>query len=249
MAEELPCPECDGWMRLDGKQWACPACGHRSEELEEGEPELVAEEPPAADLAVAQGVATSSPSYRGPAKGRRRSFGVSLLLGIVTLGLYFLYWQWRVFREVHDQERSRSWSGFMWAAYAMGFVRLVWRLSRGRDPDGFGLADGGLPDDLLALAQSALFLAYLLLEIRHLDRLLASRRAAGSEASGWMWAEGIIGAAASILPEPGNIIVGVLGIGVALMAYFRLQDGLNRYWSLVNVRPAPAPTGLTPVAS
>src|SRR5687768_15279359 len=79
------------------------------------------EEPTAAELAVRQGLATSSPA-RKPLEGRPRSFWAGVLLGIVTLSLYYWYWQWQVFLEVHRQEGTRSRGWMVAVAFAASLV-------------------------------------------------------------------------------------------------------------------------------
>jgi transcription initiation factor TFIIIB Brf1 subunit/transcription initiation factor TFIIB len=59
--EELPCPECEGWMVLRDKRWVCPSCGAVSEEdVPEDDPEefarrLLDPEPEAGEAKAGEG--------------------------------------------------------------------------------------------------------------------------------------------------------------------------------------------------
>lgn len=253
MDDDLPCPECDGWMRLDGNRWACPACGHRSEEiLDEPEPASPVPGPTAAELAVQQGVATSSPSYRRPA-GRPRSFGMVFLLAIVTLGIYIAYWRWKVFRELHDQEGTRSFSAFMWLGYALAAVTIGWRLSQSDIFGSSGVSGGGLAGHVLGFAAAMAFLVYLILETQALDAALKALGKPGSAALFWIIAAASFSTIGDGVHGGAAIAFAVIGFLLDVTGTYLQQDGLNRYWEAIQTSPAPpapeAPTGLTPVAS
>jgi hypothetical protein len=195
----------------------------------------------------AEGLATATPD-RVPVKGRPRSFWACVGLGVVTLGLYFWYWQWQVFREVHQQERTRPMAEVLMAALLFTLAGGGLGLLAGRD-GGEGLARWATG---AALAGTVLQASYLVLETRRFDRVLRACELRATGAAGWLAVAGVLGALIqwSSTPGPGQTILGLVALAVALVGFFLLQDGLNRYWAHERSgAPLATPTGLSAMAS
>lgn len=175
----------------------------------------------------------------------RRHFGVCILLGLVSLGIYFLYWQLRVFGEVDRQEGRPRLAWLWWTGFAAGAVAVFLTLSAARAGESAPVAAL-----LLVLVAQGSYLAYIGAEGWNL-RAASERRGIPGPAIPVVVGFLAISAAVHLLsvvldwPSPIELVT----LPLELFAYAILQDGLNRYWDAVGqsrgtaAAAAPAPEG------
>ena len=188
-------------------------------------------------------------TYEGRPAGMRRHFGVCLLLGIVSLGIYFLYWQLRVFGEVDRQEGRPRLAWLWWASFGAVSLAVLLTLSSGLDAIRAGRYDpsrGPAAVFPLLLAGQAAYIAYIGAEGWNL-RAASRRRGIDGPAIQAVVAllalTGALHLARILFAWPSA--VEVLALPLDLFAYAILQGGLNRYWDAVaqaRTASAPAPT-------
>lgn len=240
-ADQLPCPRCDGWMAVGGDgRWHCPSCGLASDAEAPAEPGEPSALPPLAEPPTP----TRRPRLPGPNPLRR--FGACLLLGVVTLGLYFLYYQFKVFREVDRDTGRRHHAMLFIVPVAVGAVArllaFVWSRP-GAQPPALPLAPPALVG--LAIGLGGLGLAaqalYFFLELGHLR---AARAAVGLELRPSRWVLPIfhvLSALPFVAPGDPPLALALASAAVELLVYLVLNDRVNEYWLSRRAAAAPAP--------
>lgn len=107
--------------------------------------------------------------------GKVRPFWKCILFGLLTAGLYFVFYQWQAFREVDEHSRQRHLGAIM----AVGMLAsLVVRFLQALQPRAPGESALDLPTTTATLAlwllgQAALSL-YVVLELQHVKSWLAT---------------------------------------------------------------------------
>jgi len=226
--EPETCPICDGPMitRANGKR--CRDCDYEGIGMPANEP--------------AQPDMTEAPGSRAPARiGRSRSFLFGLVAGILTLGLYWIYWQWVVFTEIHLDRGTRHRTGLFWTALACGaagvVVGVVARVRQGAEVE-------TSPTQVTLSAVAVVLLAvYLVREAKALEDLLPAIPARGA-ASSWLLGAGFLQLIAVLLPGAASLAVIVIWVPIAAVGFFLLQSDLNRYWA-TPLTVGPLSSGLT----
>lgn len=168
------------------------------------------------------------------AQGRPRKFWVCVFLGIVTLGIYFWYWQLRVFGEVDRQENTRRWAGLWWASMVLCLAAFLLLLQVAQGTNPASVADMLAPELVAASMLSDLvFLAYIGLEARNLRSAGLRRGLAMPPVVLVLAFLGIAGLlqAAALWGGPSGLYW--IGLPFDLLGYGILQDGLNKYWKAV----------------
>lgn len=206
----------------------------------------------------------AAPALLAPA-GLPRSFLVGLLLFLVTLGLYSLYYHYKVFQEVDQQEGQRHMSGLYAAVVVLQVLAAIVAVGAadGATPPDVVLAQPQTPEQpsmepvlsptpggggggaappafLLGLLAVVGWGVYIMMESAVLNQGLA-RLGLPPVATLFIPLTAVGAFFASQLRAPAWVLV-ILVI-VALMGYAALQDGLNRYWDAVGSEAPPAPRG------
>jgi hypothetical protein len=240
---EMPCPECPGWMTVQEGQWRCDSCGLVSiPEAEPGAP-------------VPSHDSKSTPAARRPrppGPNPLRRVWVCVVLGIVTFGLYFLYYQFQAFREVDRDagRRHHAWLFLLalvpWLIAAMGQA-LWWpplpHAPSAVDPPSFWLPRPSQVVAELAFASTVLQAIYFFLELGNLRN---ARADAGLERSParFFLPLFIIAMAAILLfawwPRDAFTFMALAYAVVQLMVYTGLNRDINAYWQHRRNASAPA---------
>jgi uncharacterized protein DUF4234 len=168
------------------------------------------------------------------AVGRPRSFWVSFLLGIITLGIYYYVWNYKVFRELDREHGERHAAGWFWTGLAvqiMGFLVFVAFVGYvvATTPEGQTPDTGFVPFFVypFSLVATAFYLSYAFREISKLERYRQSRGLADGLAPVWFLLLYIFGA---LLVVP------------MIVAYFLVQKSINEvWWNVYTQRQIPWP--------
>jgi hypothetical protein len=225
-------------MRAEGRRLRCPDCGAEGDEdlpeptaAESGQPEGPG------DLAAPGEATPPAPKRPGPA--RPRSFGACLLLGIVTLGIYFLYYQYRVFKEVDEDAGFRHLAGLFWSSFGVLALGLV-AAALAAD------ALGGVPRlfGMLGVLVALPLAAYLWLEASQLRRARAALGLAPMAPRNAL--AGLTLAAtltdAFVAHDAARLVLAVAILLGQLSAFWVLHQAIHEYWATrrrgVPLRPA-----------
>jgi len=161
----------------------------------------------------------------GEPAGKPRSFWMSLLLGIVTFGVYFFVWNYKAFRELDEEHGQNHAAAWYWTALAillfgvMVFLVLVGvAVGTAPDPENPDVTGARLVYSAFALLWTAVFLSYAFREISKLERYRQGRGLPEGFQPVWF-----------IL----LYILGALLIVPTIVAYFLLQKSMNEVWSNV----------------
>lgn len=218
---ELDCPACGKVFRLVEGEAECPACGWTPKDGDAPRPRTG----PARPTSTTGGEPSTSP-------GKPRSILACLLLGVVTLGLYFLFWHYAAFEEMRLHTRTRQRVELFFAALVLNLVAFVWMFI---EPSLAALALQGVSAGVMA--------TYLFLETRHVR---ATARAAGVPSMAWPAGFFLVAAfEVASLATTGRTadLFSVLTVIAALLAYPFVQMTLNDYWRRAKQsHGAPAPT-------
>lgn len=184
-----------------------------------------------------------------------RSTLVCILLGVVTFGIYFVYWRHRVFAELHHQEGSSHWTRLFWtqlAVEAAGMVSILADLGRALRAIGdAGSTPAVVPAPLtvaLLSVAAALLAVYMVRESSALNA--AARRRGAGQCYPWLFVLVAVLGVARVLVAPARTALSVAEIVVALLAYSLVQATLNEYWrrALASQQEPPA-TAPSPTAA
>ena len=236
---EIPCPDCSGWMEPAGKRLRCPDCGRESDE------ELP--EPTAAAAAIQAGPnpgveAGPLPMARPPGPAKLRRFGICLLLGVVTVGIYFVYYQWQVFREVDADAGRRHHAALFVAALAAGLLAAGGDLALGKASPAWL--------DLVAPAGALLRASYLWLEAGQLREARARVGLPATAPRNALYAVTAAGAlAGAAFPDGPGFLLSLAGLALAeLFVYLALHQSIDAYWRRRRGGRAPDPPRLAGAA-
>jgi len=178
-------------------------------------------------------------------RGKPRSFGISLLLVIVTLSIYGYVWAYKVFKEVTAQAGLKHQQGLFWAAIGLQVANVLF--SR-------------FTYEVLGLAADVCLLVYFVLSIRQLNEARAKiGLPLGMNPNLFAVLVGIalVGVAAvafvfsaqvaqlglvpnqpptdqqlsQMLAAVGWLMLAVLvGSALQIVAYYQLSKSVNQYW-------------------
>lgn len=255
----FPCPSCGHDVDAEPEEdWVCAGCGeiHHAKAaapamaavgapgLDFARPERAVQETPPAP-AVGERMLVGPESATLPpvpvrVHGRPRKFWTGFLLGIVTLGIYYAYWQLRAFGEVDRQEQAPRWAWLWWVWCAFVLVSIAFILQMGTQP-------GEVPAHMLWTfpASHALFIAYIGLEARNLARAGNARGLAMPPVGlvvGLLALASLLQVAPTLMDWPQAALY--FGIPFDMLAFAFLQDGINKLWKAVYAEagsPSPPP--------
>lgn len=188
------------------------------------------------------GAATHPPTHALPAgeweirHRNQRHFGVCLLLGLLTLGLYFIYWHFAVFREVAEREgRSYAW-GLLAGDLAVFAATAFYALARYQGPVDEAVLRTDPWFGAGILVSQALWAAFLVVETQRLNRgLLAS----GSNLPVPVYPlPAVIVALTLVNLFTDSRVVDAIGVVLMLALFYLLHNGINRFWRHRGTMPA-----------
>lgn len=160
--------------------------------------------------------------------GRRRSFGVGLLLTIVTLGVYAVFWNYKAHNELYRQfelNRENRDEGMVW--YVLGLILFpfllaylwVFAANVAYLRERIGLRQATTPGRLvtiLGLGVGALAAGIILVEVAF--------RTAGLESEAMSNAVGTFA------------LLAVVAVVLLALGYYQLQRDINEVWSAFDTR-------------
>lgn len=159
--------------------------------------------------------------------GKPRSFWVSLLLGVVTLGVYFFVWNYKVPGELDREHNQPHATGWYWTSFAFQVVGALLIAAGVLATAAEQAARPGVKpatNVLVVVAYgvyfvaTAFFLGYMFKEISKIERYRRERGLAEALAPIWFLLLYIFG---SFLLVP------------QIVAYFLLQKSVNEVWQNV----------------
>jgi hypothetical protein len=241
----------DLFVAEDVPEIECPACGKEFPASEEPQCPACAWTPADGDAprrrvppAPVTPVADAGPSQ---VPGKPRNILVCILLGVITLGIYFLFWHYAAFEEVRLHTRTRQRVELFWTSITLSVIGVVWVLVEAGSIRAAG-ADGFRPSPSVIVLQAAAagaLATYLYIETRHLRQAV---RSAGIPSMAWPGGFLLVAAlqvAAYARGDEFPDLLPVLMLIVALLAYPLVQMTLNAYWRQVRASAASASANAT----
>ncbi len=176
-------------------------------------------------------------TYHGPPVPRNGL--MCLLLGIVTLGIYFIYYNYRVFAETSRQLGKKHLGGLLVASIIASVAAVVVAFYQLRDVPLGGTLPPTPPQAIFLSSVGAVaWSAYLYLEVA---RMAQPARAISAPIPPAVLPAIILAGHALSTLFPGGISLafGVLEIA----AWLFLNAGINQWWQNIRQDPEPRPPG------
>lgn len=253
---QLRCPRCRTLVTVTpGVNPVCPSCGFTGS-VPASVPEAAAtaatpyaQPAPASPIYSTPGTgfspaagtaATQAPVQFGRAWGKPRNFWISFLLGIVTFGVYYYVWNFKVFKELDQEHGEKHAASWFWIALASQIIGLAIFFVMYLSIIGSAVASGKSELDpaasvgalvvliVLSATSTALFLAYAYKEIVRVERYRQARGLKEGLQPVWFLLLYILGGVVLYIPM--------------IVAYFLLQKSINEvWWSVYAQRQMPWP--------
>lgn len=193
--------------------------------------------------------------------GKERSFGLVLLLGIVTFGVYFIYWHYKAHVEVFKQfelDREGRDEGIVWMilGYVL-FQPLLWvyqyifvkNIAYVRER--LGLGGGITPGRFLGMTiPGGIVMAIGFFMTLFGALMLASEAGDVDDPEALTPAEADDARALGGILLPIGLVLALGGIALVLVPYFQLQRDINAVWRAYDQRmrslttPGPGAPGV-----
>lgn len=256
----LRCPQCSNTIdAAPGALATCSKCGFsapapRSPPMPTG----YAPQPAATPAMYAPAAAPPPPAYGSPqamtpvystaptgapVAGKPRKFWISLLLGIVTFGIYFYIWNYVAFRELDKEHGEKHGAAWYWTALAVQLIAImiiaaavVVAVAATLDqPKTDPPAEPDLETPLfyaglaVSFVGTAIYLAYLFQEVAKVERYRERRGLPTGFSPVWFVILYILGALMLQIPT--------------IVAYYLLTNSTNGLWAQIYAQkgvPYPA---------